>query len=98
MIDILLKVNEIFDNHINNIKGNFRQKILTIKDALLFRMKYAEIGVTKDTVAADINYEANINCDATVFTKKEKNNTLVLLLFLFFCVPFVPPFTKGTFS
>ena len=73
MIDILLKVNEIFDNHINNIKGNFRQKILTIKDALLFRMKYAEIGVTKDTVAADINYEANINCDATVFTKKEKN-------------------------
>src|SRR5437868_5911328 len=72
MEKILLELNNIFNKHINGITGNFRKKIVDIRDAILFRFKYSEIGVTQDSVAAEINYEKNINCHTTLYTKKEK--------------------------
>ena len=72
-MDSFIKLNDIFKNHINEIDGNFRQRILTIRDALLFRFKYSQNNVTKDQVAADINMIREINCDSTVYSKKENN-------------------------
>jgi len=84
MEETLLKINNIFNERINGITGNFRKRILDIRDAILFRFKYSEVGVTKESIAAEINYDKNIKCDATVYTKKEDNIPLSFYQLLFY--------------
>ena len=88
MEDILLRLNNIFDKNVTDLKMKdlkvkMRNRKLTIRDAILFRIKYSEIGTSQDSVAADINYENNVTCQTTSFTRKEANIAVSMYKSLF---------------
>ena len=70
-MDNILKLNDIF-NKINEYKknSNTRDKIITFKDAILFRFLYSQYNMTKQLASCNINYYTSNNCNRTSYDRK----------------------------
>ncbi len=65
----------ISDLLINEYKknSNTRDKIITFKDAILFRFLYSQYNMTKQLASCNINYYTSNNCNRTSYDRKENN-------------------------